>query len=258
VETLSFEKFGFIGLLKINRPKALNALNDMVLTELNGLLNSIEQDQELRVLILTGEGEKAFVAGADIKEIDGLNKSSAQKFAQKGQDVFRRFETLRIPVIAAVNGFALGGGLELAMACDFIYASENAKFGLPEVTLGIMPGFGGAVRLSRYVGLNRAREMTYTGQMLSAQEALSVGLVNKVVPLVELLDEAKKTATLISERAPLGVAQVKKSINKSYDESIDAGMNIEREAFASLFGSKDQIEGTKAFIEKRKPAFVGK
>ncbi len=252
-------KSNHTGVLTINRPESLNALNQELMSELKQALTKIDEMpfSQLRVLIITGAGEKAFVAGADIKEMSDLSSEQAQVFAERGQEVQRIFETLRIPVIAAVNGFALGGGCELALACDFIYASENAKFGLPEVSLGLIPGFGGTVRLSRVVGLAKAREMIMTGEMISATEALSLGLVSKVLPKTELLSHAEKTAELIASRGPLAIAAAKSSINQAFDLSIDQGMQLEAENFADLFESQDVREGTKAFVEKRKAQFQG-
>jgi enoyl-CoA hydratase len=257
--TLKLENQGAVWTLTLNRPEVLNALSAQVLEELNQALSEISEKsfQAAKVLILTGAGEKAFVAGADIKEINQLGVDSAERFAEMGQAVFRRLENLQIPVIAAVNGFALGGGLELALACDFIYASENAKFGLPEVTLGLIPGFGGTVRLARVVGLPKAKEMIFTGNMLSAAEALEAGLVNKVVPLNELLAIVLKTAETISTRGPVAVGASKRSVMEAYDHEIDSAMSVEAAQFAALFRTEDVKEGTKAFIEKRKAQFKG-
>lgn len=247
-----------IALVTINRPEAMNALNAQVLEDLDSALDQIEKDSSARVVIITGAGEKAFVAGADIKEIDTLDPQAALAFARRGQMLFTRLENLRLPVIAAVNGFALGGGCELALGCDFILASTNAKFGLPECTLGIMPGFGGTVRLARRVGLGHARQATYTGQMYSSQEALDMGLANKVVELPQLLETAKAVATQISARAPHAIAAIKKSINDGYNASVPVALETEARLFAGLFHTEDQKEGTRAFIEKRKPVFKGK
>jgi len=256
-ETLTFEQVRNIGILKINRPKALNALNSKVVEELDRALDAIEASRDIRVLILSGTGEKAFVAGADIVELSGLSSDQAEKFAQRGQEVFRRFELLKIPVIAAVNGYALGGGTELALSCDFIYASENARFGQPEVLLGIMPGFGGTQRLMRVVGVNRAREMIYTGDHITAEEALRIGLVNKVVPQDQLMNEAMRVATIIASRAPLAIAASKEAINDGYDVALDKGLEFEKDLFRDLFDTDDSKEGTKAFVEKREPRFRG-
>lgn len=248
-----------IATLTIQRPEALNALNHQVLEELSQHIEAIQGKSfsEVRAVIITGSGEKAFVAGADIKEINQLDPASAKKFADKGQSLFRRIEALKVPVVAAVNGFALGGGLELALACDFILASENAKFGLPEVSLGLIPGFGGTVRLSRIVGLNRAREIIFTGDMIPAALALDIGLANKVVPLAELLPTAKKIIDSICSRGPLAVAAAKRSVLKCFDLDLDAAMACEAGEFAKLFESKDVKEGTSAFVEKRKANFTG-
>ncbi len=254
------EKQKTIWTLTINRPESMNALNSVVLEELKSAIHKISEMpfSEAQVLIITGTGEKAFVAGADIKEISTLNSSTAKTFAEKGQALFRSFENLKIPVIAAVNGFALGGGLELALSCDFIYASENAKFGLPEVTLGLIPGFGGTVRLSRALNLPKAKEWIFTGNMTSAADALFMGLVNKVLPLAELMPAVMKTAEAIVARGPIAVAHAKKSAQKTYDLEIDSAMKFEAEQFAELFLSMDVQEGTKAFIEKRKAQFQGR
>lgn len=258
-QTLKIENQGKIAVLTISRPEALNALNSTVLDEMNAFITELSKKplSEISALIITGSGEKAFVAGADIKEINSLTPSQALGFAEKGQKLFRSLENLKVPVIAAVNGFALGGGCELALACDFIFASENAKFGLPEVTLGLIPGFGGTVRLSRAVGQNRAKELTYTGDMIPATEALRIGLANKVLPLAELLPAALKTAQTISSRAPVAVAHAKKSIMKAFDADVDAAMAIEAKEFSGLFETKDVREGTSAFLEKRKAQFTG-
>jgi enoyl-CoA hydratase len=258
-KTLKLENQNAIWTLTLNRPEALNALNAELLGELSQALTEISEKnlQEAKVLIVTGSGEKAFVAGADIKEINQLKIDSAKKFAEKGQAIFRQLENLQIPVIAAVNGFALGGGLELALSCDFIYASENAKFGLPEVTLGLIPGFGGTVRLSRVLNLPKAKEWIFTGQMVSAAEAKQLGLVNQVLPLAELMPAVKKVAEAIASRGPVAVGVAKASIMEAFDHDIDSAMAIEASKFATLFETQDVREGTSAFIEKRKAQFQG-
>lgn len=245
--------------LTIQRPEALNALNSMVLNEMADALRQIgEMDyHDARALIITGAGEKAFVAGADIKELADLDEEGGRQFAMRGQSIFHELSLLKIPVIAAVNGFALGGGCELALGCDFIYASENAKFGLPEVSLGLIPGFGGTVRMSRAIGLRKARELTYTGQVISAAEALSMGLVNKVVPLAELMPAVMKTVETLLTKAPIAVGVAKTSINQAWDLDIEAAQKNEAEIFAELFNTEDVREGTKAFVEKRKAEFKG-
>ncbi|MCJ8277042.1 MAG: enoyl-CoA hydratase/isomerase family protein [Bdellovibrionales bacterium] len=257
MEFIKFDKENTVATITISKPKALNALSGQVIQELNDVLNQVSEDKSLRCLIITGDGEKAFVAGADIKELNTLDNKGAQDFAALGQDVFLKIETLRIPVIAAVNGFALGGGLELAMACDFIIASDNARFGLPECTLGLMPGFGGAVRLARKVGPSLAKQWTYTGDMIKTDEALRTGLVNKVVPQAELMAEVQKLAETMSSRAPLALTAIKQTIEKTYGMESSQAMMVEREAFGSLFDSADCREGTSAFLEKRKPEFKG-
>lgn len=252
-------KEGGLWLLTIARPESLNALNSQVLNEMAEALRFISEMgyDHAKALIITGEGGKAFVAGADIKEISQLNTEAAETFAQRGSSVFHELELLKIPVIAAVNGFALGGGCELALAADFIYASENAKFGLPEVTLGLIPGFGGTVRLSRAVGMKKALELTMTGDMIDAQEALKLGLVNRVLPQADLIAECVKTAQKIMSRAPIAVSGAKKSIYQNWDLDVEAAQKNEAEIFARLFESHDIREGTQAFIEKRKAQFKG-
>jgi len=256
-EVVQYQKKENCGLLTLNRPQAMNALNDEILEALDQALDRIEDDPELRVLIITGEGEKAFVAGADIKEIHGLDKQTAGDFSKKGQRIFERIEKLPMAVIAAVNGFALGGGLELALSCDFIYATDKARFGLPECTLGLIPGFGGTVRLSRKIGPSLAAEWTMTGNMVSADVAMAAGLVNKVCPDDSLMDEVLTVASVLQKRAPLAIKGIKKCIQNTYGIPVSAGMAMEAAEFAKLFTSWDTKEGTTAFIEKRKPEFKG-
>ena len=256
-ETISYEKIGTVGVLKINRPKALNAINKQVISELDEQLDEIDSDRSLRALIVTGAGEKSFVAGGDIVEMSTMSSEDAHAFAKKGQGVLRRLEILKVPVIAAVNGYALGGGTELACACDFIYASENAKFGQPEVLLGLMPGFGGTQRLARFVGLPKARELIYTGEQITAEQALEIGLVNKICKPDKLMDEVLKVANTISARGPLGVAASKEALNDGYDVSLDKGLGFECDLFGDLFDTDDMRECTKAFVEKREPRFNG-
>lgn len=256
-ETIKFEKDNNIAKITINRPKALNALNRSVLTELGQCLNAVDEDNELRCLVITGEGDKAFVAGADIKEMENLSSDEAKEFSKLGQSVFRRLEILKIPVIAAVNGFALGGGLELAMGCDFMVASDNARFGLPEVSLGLIPGFGGTVRLSRYVGHAKAREMTYTAKHYKADAALAMGLVSSVVSSDELNETVMKMAKSIASQGPVAVSHAKLAINEASDLAVDAGMEMERSQFGALFATKDKEIGINAFLNKEKANFVG-
>ena len=258
-QTIELKNEGAVWLLTINRPQAMNALNSLVLTELAEALEflSLRNFADCRCVVLTGAGEKSFVAGADIKELTSLDPISGKKFAEGGQRLFRRFENLQVPVIAAVNGFCLGGGLELALACDFIIASVNAKLGLPEVTLGLIPGFGGTVRLARRVGMARAKEMVFTGDFISASKALEVGLVNEVVSLPELLPTALKLANTIASRGSLAVQRAKASIMSAYDQAIDEAMLTEAQHFSHLFSTHDFKEGTAAFVEKRNPLFKG-
>lgn len=246
--------------LTISRPEALNALNSAVLGELAEALRFISElpFETARALIITGAGEKSFVAGADIKEIAALNEEQSLAFAQRGQSIFHELNLLKIPAIAMVNGFALGGGCELALACDFIVAGANAKFGLPEVSLGLIPGFGGTVRLSRAVGMRKARELIYTGDMISADDALKFGLVNKVAAPGELKQAVGSIIEKIMQRSPVAVAASKRSLNRAWDLEVEEAQKFEAECFAELFTTEDVREGTAAFVEKRKPAFKGR
>ncbi|MBV5319084.1 MAG: enoyl-CoA hydratase/isomerase family protein [Desulfobulbaceae bacterium] len=246
-----------IATLTFNRPKALNALNTALLEELAEALNSIKQDDAVRVLILTGSGEKAFIAGADITEIATLTPLAAKKFAQFGQEIISKLQTLAIPVIAAVNGYALGGGCEMALACDFIYASEKAIFGLPEITLGVIPGFGGTQRLPRLIGANLAKEMIFTGKHLSAAEAKAIGLVNKIFAPEELRAAVDDVAKLIATKGKASLCAAKQTVNQGLNADLATGLGIERDAFALCLASPDAMEGTSAFLEKRKPVFTG-
>jgi enoyl-CoA hydratase len=243
-----------IAKVTINRPEALNALNTTVLFNLENVLSEIERDKDLRVVVITGAG-RSFVAGADIKEMQSLNSIEAREFAEFGLRVMRRIESLTIPVIAAVNGFALGGGCELALACEIRYASEKAKFGQPEVSLGITPGFGGTQRLSRLVGLAQAKELIYTGDIIDAYKAKNIGLVNEVFSPETLDEEVMKLATKIANQSKNAVCYAKAAINKGLETDLATSMEIERNLFALCFSSEDQKEGMQAFIEKRKPTF---
>ena len=244
--------------ITFNRPKALNALNDALLEEFLQALATVEADEDIRVLILTGADEKSFVAGADINEIAKRNTLQAKHFAGRGQQTISRLQELPIPVIAAVNGFALGGGSEMALACDFIYASENAKFGFPEINLGIIPGFGGTQRMPRLVGANIAKEMIFTGKMISAQEAKDMGMVNKVTPPETLMEEVLKTAALIASKGKPSLRAAKQAINTGMNVDLASGLKIEVDAFALSVSSEDAKEGTTAFLEKRDAVFKGK
>lgn len=245
-----------IRVLYISAPQSLNALNTQVLTELEAYIDTL--DKEVRVLIVTGDGDKSFVAGADIAEMHGLNEPEAFEFGKLGARVFRKIETLAIPVIAAVNGYALGGGCELALACDIRYASDNARFGQPEVGLGITPGFSGTYRLPKIVGQGIAKEMIYAGKPIKADEALRIGLVNKVFPQAELLPAAIRLAENICAAAPIAVRYAKQCINSNYDMDADEAILLENKLFAKCFSSEDQKEGMGAFLNKRCPAFKNK
>jgi enoyl-CoA hydratase len=256
-EHLIFEEKDGIAIVTFNRPKALNALNNALLGEFAGLLDEVRDNEKIRVLVLTGSGDKAFVAGADITELATFTPLQGKLFAAKGQGAINRLQSLSIPVIAAVNGFALGGGSEIALAADFIYASENAKFGLPEITLGLIPGFGGTQRLPRVVGAARAKELIFTGKMISAEEARAMGMVNRVCPPQTLMEETMKTAGAIAAKGRVALRAAKESVNNGLNADLATGIRFELDAFALCMASSDSKEGTKAFLEKRKPEFGG-
>ena len=251
MEFINYEVEGMVGIITINRPKALNALNSQVLTELDETLDNVDINA-IRALILTGAGEKSFVAGADIGEMSTLTKAEGEAFGKKGNDVFRKLETFPIPVIAAVNGFALGGGCEISMSCDIRICSENAVFGQPEVGLGITPGFGGTQRLARIVGVGMAKQMIYTARNIKADDALRIGLVNAVYPLEELLPAAKKLAETIAKNAPIAVRACKKAINEGLEVGMDEAIVIEEKLFGSCFETEDQKYGMAFFLDKNK------
>ena len=246
------EKKGHYAVATINRPKALNALNSQVLEDLNELVDLVTADEEIRALVLTGAGEKAFVAGADIGEMSTLTKAEGEAYGKKGNDVFRKLETLPVPVIAAINGFALGGGCELSMSCDIRICADTAVFGQPEVGLGITPGFGGTQRLARLVSPGMAKQLIYTARNIKADEALRIGLVNAVYPAAELLSAAEKMADTIAKNAPIAVRACKKAINEGLDVDMDQALVIEEKLFGDCFETADQKEGMGAFLEKRK------
>lgn len=247
-----------IGLITINRPDKLNALNHDTLVELKAALESLRSDENIFVVIITGSGEKAFVAGADISEINKLNMLEGKKFAEFGQSVFSMIEKFEKPVIAAVNGFALGGGCELALSCHIRLASENAKFGQPEVNLGIIPGYGGTQRLTRLINSGRAADMILTADMIDSNEALRIGLVNKVYPQSELQSQAFEMAVKIASKGQQAIRLALKAIKVVDEVSLQEGQNMEATLFALCCGTEDFKEGTKAFLEKRKPAFINK
>ena len=254
---LKIEEHENIAVMKVSAPKTLNALNTGVFKDMDDYLTHFDCNK-FRVLIITGDGEKAFVAGADISEMANLNVAQGQTFGARGAAVFRKIETLHVPVIAAVNGFALGGGCELAMACDIRICSDNAKFGQPEVGLGIIPGFSGTVRLARLVGMGMAKQLIYTGKVIRADEAMRIGLVNEVVPQAELMNRAFELANQIAVNAPLAVKAAKLAINAEWDMDADEAIMNESALFGRCFATEDQKEGMAAFLEKRKPTYKGK
>lgn len=257
-ETLVYEKKGLIGILTINRPEKLNALSNVLISELSALLADIEKDDELGVLVLTGAGDKAFVAGADIGELVERDARLGRKVSRERQNVFFRIENLPVPTIAAVNGYALGGGLELALACSIRFCSEKAQFGAPEVKLGIIPGDGGTQRLPRLIGKGRAMEMILTGDFIGAEEAFRIGLVNRVVPHENLLEKTMELAEKIASRPPLAVKYAKEAVNRSIEGGSESGYALESFLHALTCTTDDKKEGVAAFLEKRKGQFKGK
>ncbi len=256
-EHLKVEERGQVAVMTISAPRSLNALNTAILNEIGDFVDKFDCNK-FRCLIITGDGEKSFVAGADISEMATLGVLQGQTFGSRGAAVFRKIEKLHVPVIAAVNGFALGGGCELAMACDIRICSENAKFGQPEVGLGIIPGFSGTVRLARLVGMGMAKQLIYTGKPIKADEALRIGLVNAVVPQAELMDKAMELANQIAANAPLAVKAAKLCINTEYDMEAAEAIQYESGIFGRCFLTEDQKQGMKAFLEKGKYEFQGK
>lgn len=254
-KTLLFEVADGIATITINRPDKMNALNSDVIKDLTTAFGAVFADPEIRVVILTGSGDKAFVAGADISQMKDFNSLQGEQFAAAGQGALNLIESCPKPVIAAVNGFALGGGTEIAMACDFVYASEKARFGQPEINLGIIPGFGGTQRLPRLVGKAMAKELVLTGAIIDATEALRIGLVNRVVPHDSLMEEVKKTAAMIASKGQVAVRLSKDCINNGMNTDLGNALLIERQAFSLLCSTEDQKEGMSAFLEKRKPDF---
>lgn len=251
MEFVTYEQEGYVGIITINRPKALNALNSQVLEEIKEAFEAVDLNAT-RALVLTGAGEKSFVAGADIGEMSTLTKAEGEAFGKKGNDIFRMIETFPIPVIAAVNGFALGGGCEISMSCDIRICSDNAVFGQPEVGLGITPGFGGTQRLARIVGVGMAKQMIYSAINIKAEEALRIGLVNAVYTQEELLPAAKKLAAKIASNAPIAVRNCKKAINEGLEADMDQAIVIEEKLFGDCFETEDQKAGMANFLEKDK------
>jgi enoyl-CoA hydratase len=256
-KTIKLDVSDSIATLTFNRPEVLNAINPEMIEEFRVALAEILETPEVRVLVLAGAG-KAFVAGADIRILQGLDPLGAKRFAELGQSTLFALEDMDIPVIACVNGFALGGGCEIAMACDFICASESASFGQPEINLGLIPGFGGTQRMVRLVGKGRAKELCMTGRVITAQEAFSMGLVTRVFPADSLMDETLKIARTIAEKGRVSLRAAKHVIDDGFDVDLKAGCALEADAFSLCFASPDQQEGTAAFLEKRPPKFTGK
>jgi enoyl-CoA hydratase len=256
-KTIKLEVSGAIATLTFNRPDVLNALNPEMIGQFRDVLGDLREMPKVKVLILTGAG-RAFVAGADIRVLQGLDALGAKQFAETGQSVLFALEAMDIPVIACINGFAMGGGCEIAMACDFVCASEDAQFGQPEISLGIIPGFGGTQRLARLVGKARAKELCMTGRIITAQEAFAMGLVTRVFPAETLMDEALKIARTIAEKGRVALRAVKHVIDNGLDVDLKTGCALEADAFSICFASPDQKEGTTAFLEKRPPKFTGK
>jgi enoyl-CoA hydratase len=247
-----------VATVTLDRQDKLNALNEALLRELFETVSALDADPAVRAAVLTGAGNKAFAAGADLGAMAEMSPPEAKAFAELAHRLGAAIERAHFPVLAAINGLALGGGCELAMACDVLYASDSAKFGQPEVTLGLVPGFGGTQRLARRVGVGKACELCFTGEIIGAEEALRIGLVDAVVPRAEVLERTLRVARTIAERAPLAVAAVKRAIVRGQDVNLAAALEIEAASFASLFGTHDQREGARAFFEKRPPVFTGK
>ncbi len=257
-QTLKYEVADGIALITLNRPKALNAINQIMIQELTQVFDQADEDPEVRVVILTGAEEKAFAAGADITEFQHMSPLGALHFSQTFHALFNRIERLKKPVIAAVNGFALGAGCELALACDLIFASDRARFGQPEVNLGFIPGGGGTQRLARLIGKSRAKELIYTGEMTDAQEAYRIGLANKIFPADGLMSEARKFAQKIMSKGAVALELAKRVIEEGYETDLTSALALEAQAFALCFGTEDKTEGIHAFLEKRQPHFKGR
>lgn len=256
-ETIELARDGGVVLLTLNRPKQLNALNRQVFRELDQALDEVAADPAARVLVITGSGDRAFAAGADIREFEAMGPMEALEFSRNTQRVLRKLETLPKPTIAAVNGFALGGGCELMMACDIAYAADSARMGQPEITLGIIPGAGGTQRLARLVGKQKAKELALTGEMLTAEEARELHLISKVVPSAELMTEVRKLCEKLVSKGAIALRMAKEAIELGSEADLAAGMEIEAKSWSVCFTTEDRVEGVKAFLEKRKPNFKG-
>lgn len=257
-ENLLLERDGAVAIVTLNRPKVLNALNNQTLAELSACMATLKADESVRAIILTGAGEKSFVAGADINELATQSPVEGQAHARRGQLIFDAIEQIGKPVIAAINGFALGGGCELAMACTIRLAADTARFGQPEINLGLIPGYAGSQRLPRLVGKGIAMEILLTGDMVSAPRAYEIGLVNRVVPAAELMTEATKLAQALAAKAPIAVRFIIEAVNQGLESPFAAGEYLETALFGTIASSEDMREGTKAFLEKRKPVWQGK
>ena len=257
-EHIRIENEGPVRIITVHRPHVMNAMNRATVRELSAAFEEIDASHDVRAAILTGAGEKAFIAGADIGEFNALGPEDARAYAEFGHRILDRIAALRVPVIVAANGFTLGGGLEIALACDFIYASDNARLGLVELNLGVIPGFGGTARLCRRVGKAMAMELILSAAQVKADEALRIGLVNKVFPQSELMAEAKKTAAAIAAKSPLTVAAIKRLLREGENTDLRVANSLEEHSFGLIFSSKDRIEGVNAFMEKRKATFEGK
>ena len=257
-DNLLIERDGAVAIVTFNRPKVLNALNAQTLTELAGAITSFKDDDAVRAIVITGAGEKSFVAGADITELAVLSPVAGKEHARRGQQIFDAIEQLGKPVIAAINGFALGGGCELAMACTLRIAADTARFGQPEINLGLIPGYAGSQRLPRLVGKGVALEILLTGDMINAQRAYEIGLVNRVVPAAELMTEAKKLAQTLAAKAPIAVRYILDAVHQGLDTPFAQGEYLETSLFGTIASSDDMREGTRAFLEKRKAAWQGK
>jgi len=258
-QNVILEREGAIAILTVNRPKALNALDALTFDEIEAAVNEVGNDSEIRVLIVTGSGDRAFVAGADIPSLKELTSAhEGALLSRRGQEVFDGIERLEKPAIAAINGFALGGGCELALACDIRIAADTAKMGLPEINLGLIPGYGGTQRMPRLIGKSRAKKIMFTGDMVDASEALRIGLVDEVVPLAELMVSAKSLAAKLAAKAPIAIALGKRAVNEGMEADLDRANILEASLFGLACGSEDRVEGTTAFLEKRKAQFKGR
>jgi len=257
-ENLLWKREGEVVVITVNRPRALNALNPETVRELLHAVRDVRDDPEIRALVITGAGEKAFVAGADIAAMAEMGATEGRTYSRLGHRLMYGLEELERPVVAAVGGYCLGGGLELALACDFIIAADTARLGQPEINLGLIPGFGGTQRLARRVGVGRARELVYVGDPVDAKRALEIGLVDRVVPRDQLQEESLAFARVLAAKAPVALALAKRAINSSVDMDLVSGCRLEVEAFASTFATEDRTEGTRAFLEKRSPTWRGK